>query len=127
MGAEEVCDLLRVFVFLGAQEAVVEDPVVGFGVFVFGSQECYGGVHQFEHLVTAFNALSILFDAGFFVGCTEVCIATKLRVMKQASMAADPNICFPNALLDKLPVDPAPGVIHQLSDFLFVFLHEILL
>ena len=33
MGTEEIYDLLRVFMFLGAQEAVVEDPVVGFAVF----------------------------------------------------------------------------------------------
>ena len=57
MGAEEVYDLLRVFIFLRAQEAVIEDPVVVFAVFVLGSQEFVDGIHQFEHLIAAFDAL----------------------------------------------------------------------
>ena len=49
MGAEEVYNLLRVSVFLGAQKAVVENPVVGF--VVFGSKN-----------ITAESSLS-----GFFL------------------------------------------------------------
>lgn len=60
MCAEEVYDLLRVFVFLGAQEAVAEDPVIGIAMLVFGAQEGYSGVHQFEHLKAAFDAFAVL-------------------------------------------------------------------
>ena len=66
MGTEEVYDLLHVFVFLRAQEAVIEDPVVGFAVFVLGAKECNSRIYQFEHLVAAFDTLGMLLDAVFF-------------------------------------------------------------
>ena len=37
MGAEEVYDLLRDFMLLGDQKAVVEDPVISLAVLVFGA------------------------------------------------------------------------------------------
>jgi len=41
--------------------------------------------------------------------------------MKQAGLTADPNVYFPNQLLDKLPVNPTPGKVYQLLDFYVIF------
>lgn len=65
MGAEEGYDFLRIFIFLRTQKAIVEDPVIGFAVFVFGTQKFQGRIYQLKHLIAAVNALSALFVSTY--------------------------------------------------------------
>lgn len=72
----------------------------------------YDSISPYYWVADAINAL---------VGGAEVGIAAQDCVVKQSCPGADPDICFTHEKLDELTVDPAPGIIHQLLDFQFVF------
>lgn len=59
------------------------------------------------------------------IGCAEVCIAAKHRIMKKtgAPVCTDAPVC--DQALYELPVDAAFGVVYDLLDFKFIFSHGV--